>query len=62
MDLDDVHFRMLKPDPELRRAMAFGNDYELFGTKTQVTAGLGNAVTPPVASWLTAQALATLDG
>lgn len=61
IDLDDVRFRMLKPDPELRRAMAFGNDYQLFGTKTQMTAGLGNAVTPPVASWLTARALETLD-
>ena len=61
IDLDAVHFRMLKPDPELRRAMAFPDDYELFGTQTQITAGLGNAVTPPVAAWIAQRALATLD-
>ena len=61
IDIDAVHFRMLKPDPELRRAMAFPDDYELFGTKTQITAGLGNAVTPPVAAWIAERALATLD-
>jgi site-specific DNA-cytosine methylase len=27
-----------------------------------MTAGLGNAVTPPVATWITRQLLATLDG
>lgn len=61
VDLDDVHFRMLRPDPELRRAMAFDDDYILLGNKTQMTAGLGNAVTPPVATWLTGRVLATLD-
>lgn len=59
--LDQVHFRMLAPDPELRRAMAFGDDYILIGTKEKMTAGLGNAVTPPVASWITERCLATLD-
>lgn len=60
-DLMNVRFRMLEPDPELRRAMAFGDDYILLGNKGQMTAGLGNAVTPPVASWITAQCLATLS-
>lgn len=60
-DIDAVRFRMLKPEPELRRAMAFGDDYHLAGNKTQMTAGLGNAVTPPVAEWLTERMLATLD-
>ena len=60
VDLDSVHFRMLKPDPELRAAMAFAQDFELFGTKTQMTAGLGNAVTPPVADWITQRVLDTL--
>lgn len=60
-DLEGVHFRMLDPDPELRRALAFNDDYVLLGNKRQMTAGLGNAVTPPVATWLTGRALATLD-
>lgn len=60
VDIADVHFRMLKPDPELRRAMAFADDYQLLGNKTEMTAGLGNAVTPPVASWITERVLAIL--
>lgn len=61
-DLRQVRFRMLEPDPELRRAMAFGDDYILIGNKTQRTAGLGNAVTPPVANWITDRCLETLGG
>lgn len=61
-DLERVRFRMLEPDPELRRAMAFTDEYRLLGNKTQRTAGLGNAVTPPVASWITERCLATLRG
>ena len=59
-DLMRSHFRMLEPDPELRRAMAFEDDYILLGNKTQKTSGLGNAVTPPVATWITARCLETL--
>ena len=59
-DLMKSHFRMLEPDPELRWAMAFEDDYILLGNKTQMTAGLGNAVTPPVATWITARCLETL--
>jgi site-specific DNA-cytosine methylase len=59
--LMNIRFRMLEPDPELRRAMAFGEEYVLLGNKGQMTAGLGNAVTPPVASWITKQCLATLS-
>ena len=59
-DLMRTHFRMLEPDPELRRAMAFDDDYILLGNKTQKTSGLGNAVTPPVATWITARCLETL--
>jgi DNA (cytosine-5)-methyltransferase 1 len=61
-DLMNVRFRMLEPDPELRYAMAFSPGFILFGTKSQITAGLGNAVTPPVAEWLTDRGLATLRG
>jgi DNA (cytosine-5)-methyltransferase 1 len=55
-----ARFRMLEPDPELRRAMAFADSYVLLGNKTEMTAGLGNAVTPPVAEWITERCLATL--
>lgn len=60
--LMSVRFRMLEPDPELRRAMAFGDDYILLGNKGQKTAGLGNAVPPPIPAWITKQCLATLRG
>jgi len=59
-DLMNTHFRMLEPDPELRLAMAFDPNYILLGNKTEKTAGLGNAVTPPVATWITARCLETL--
>ncbi len=59
-DLMNTRFRMFEPDPELRRAMAFADDYILLGNKTQMTFGLGNAVTPPVADWITGRCLATL--
>lgn len=57
--LMQVRFRMLKPDPELRRAMAFEDGYILIGNQTQMTAGLGAAVTPPVATWITGQCMET---
>ncbi|MCL4413181.1 MAG: DNA cytosine methyltransferase [Actinobacteria bacterium] len=61
-ELERVRFRMLEPDPELRRAMAFADDYELVGNKRQMAAGLGNAVTPPVAEWVVGRLLDTLSG
>jgi DNA (cytosine-5)-methyltransferase 1 len=61
-DLMQVRFRMLEPDPELRRAMAFEDEYILLGNQSDKTSGLGNAVTPPVASWITERCLATLRG
>jgi len=59
-DLMNTRFRMFEPDPELRRAMAFDDNFILLGNKTQMTFGLGNAVTPPVATWITGRCLATL--
>jgi DNA (cytosine-5)-methyltransferase 1 len=61
-ELMRTHFRMLQPDPELRRVMAFEDDYILLGNKTEMTSGLGNAVTPPPATWITERCLATLRG
>lgn len=59
-DLADVHFRMLEPH-ELKIAMSFEDSFVLVGNKRQQVAGLGNAVTPPVATWVIKQMLATLD-
>ncbi|MEM7272699.1 MAG: DNA cytosine methyltransferase [Actinomycetota bacterium] len=61
IDLDQVHFRMLKPATELRAAMGFAKDYLLDGNNTQITRWLGNAVTPPVADWISERVAATFD-
>ncbi|MHB1782641.1 MAG: DNA cytosine methyltransferase, partial [Acidimicrobiales bacterium] len=61
-ELADVRFRMLRPMPELRRGMAFPDDYIVLGSQEQQTDLLGNAVTPPVAAWITERCVATLRG
>lgn len=61
-DLGEVRVRMLEPEPELQLGMGFEPDYVLLGNKQQKTAGLGNAVTPPVATWITDRMLATISG
>lgn len=59
--LMEVRFRMLKPDPELRRASAFPDDFDFMdANRSQITAGLGAAVTPPPATWIIERCLATL--
>jgi DNA (cytosine-5)-methyltransferase 1 len=47
IDLGDVRFRMLEPH-EIGRAMAFPDDYIVFGSKRDRVRQYGNAVTPPV--------------
>lgn len=59
--LENVRFRMLQPDTELKQAMGFEDEFILKGTKRAKTAGLGNAVTPPVADWITRQLVDSLD-
>ena len=44
--VEDCGFRMFKV-PEIKRAMAFPDDYELLGTQDDQVKMLGNAVTPP---------------
>jgi DNA (cytosine-5)-methyltransferase 1 len=44
--------------PELRRAMAFPDDYVLEGTRAELTRQLGNAVPPPLAAEVLRQMLA----
>jgi site-specific DNA-cytosine methylase len=60
--IDACGFRMLVADPEIRGAMGFEPDYILLGNKGQKVAGLGNAVTPNVAEWITQRCVATLQG
>lgn len=57
-----TRLRMLHPDRELRYVCGFGAGHILLGNQSQQTAGLGNAVSPPVADWITGQCLATLRG
>jgi len=48
LDVDDVEFRMLEPD-EIKRGMAFPDEYVLLGSKREQVKQSGNAVTPPSA-------------
>ncbi|MFJ3393928.1 DNA cytosine methyltransferase [Leifsonia aquatica] len=48
LDVDEVLFRMLEPD-EIKRGMAFPDEYVLLGTKREQVKQSGNAVTPPSA-------------
>ena len=52
--------RMLAPLPELSRGMGWDPNCIWFGTNSQITAALGNGVTPPVAEWLTYRCLEVL--
>jgi DNA (cytosine-5)-methyltransferase 1 len=57
IDVMDCGFRMFKV-PEIRRAMAFPDSYELLGTQDEQIKLLGNAVTPPPMTWMVRQCLA----
>ncbi|GAA1526551.1 hypothetical protein GCM10009678_05040 [Actinomadura kijaniata] len=62
VDLDQVRFRMLEPH-EIKRAMAFADDYVLCGTaKRDLVRQLGNAVTPPVAELIVSALVECLSG
>ncbi|WP_068059172.1 DNA cytosine methyltransferase [Nocardia xishanensis] len=47
-NIEDCMFRMLTPD-EIKRGMAFPDDYTLLGNKREKVRLCGNAVTPPAA-------------
>lgn len=57
IDVMDCGFRMFKV-PEIRRAMAFPDDYILLGNQDEQIKLLGNAVTPPPMTWMVRQCLA----
>jgi DNA (cytosine-5)-methyltransferase 1 len=56
--VEDCGFRMLQPH-EIRRAMAFPDDYVVLGTKRERVRQLGNAVTPPVMAMILKRVIAT---
>ncbi|TSD94847.1 DNA cytosine methyltransferase [Skermania sp. ID1734] len=60
-DIDDVLFRMLEPH-EIGRAMAFGTNYVVLGTKRQRVRQYGNAVTPPVAEIIVSALVEAITG
>lgn len=61
INLDDVMFRMLEPH-EVGRAMAFGRNYVVLGTKRQRVRQYGNAVTPPVAEVIVSALVEAITG
>lgn len=58
--LEDCYYRMLKPH-EIKRAMAFEDDYKILGSGKDQVKQLGNAVTPPVMEWLVQQCVDSLS-
>jgi DNA (cytosine-5)-methyltransferase 1 len=61
IDIDDVFFRMLEP-AEIKRAMAFPDQYRMLGNRREQVKLAGNAVTPPAARDLVATVVAAITG
>ena len=59
--VEDCYFRMLQPC-EIKRAMAFSDDYVVLGNKREQVKLCGNAVTPPVMEMLIQRCIETLGG
>lgn len=45
---------------ELKRGMAFADDYIITGNKRERVRQVGNAVTPPVAAWIAQRCVESL--
>lgn len=56
LDPEDCYFRMLTPE-EVKKGMAFPDDYTILGNSRERVKQAGNAVTPPAMKWLMAQAM-----
>ena len=52
-------YRMLVP-AEIGAAMAFPGDYQVTGTRDEQVCQYGNAVTPPVMTWIFARVVESL--
>lgn len=62
VDIDDVYFRMLGWE-EIKRGMAFHEDYVICGSSNRVRVQqLGNAVTPPVMELIVSALVEALSG
>jgi site-specific DNA-cytosine methylase len=59
--LEDCRYRLLTP-PEIQTGMGFPRSFHMFGSNRNKVRALGNAVTPPVATWIAGQMLAPLRG
>lgn len=57
--LEDCTYRTIRPH-EVKRAMAFGEDYIVLGNGKQQVKQLGNAVTPPAMEWLVEKCIQSL--
>lgn len=57
--LEDCYYRMLKHE-EIKRGMAFDEDYIILGNPKEIVKQCGNAVTPPAMEWLISQTAETL--
>lgn len=58
-NIEDCFYRMLKPK-EIKKAMAFYDDYVICGNNKDVVKQCGNAVTPPVMEWIVEQCVNSL--
>ena len=61
VDINDVLFRMLEPH-EIGRAMSFGDDYIVLGSKRERVRQYGNAVTPPAAEVIACALVEAITG
>lgn len=57
--VEDCYYRCLKAH-EVQRAMAFLDDYIILGNAKEKVKQLGNAVTPPVMTWISKQIVKSL--
>lgn len=61
INVDEVFFRMLEPK-EIKKAMAFPDEYRMLGTRREQVRLAGNAVTPPAARDLVTTVAAAITG
>lgn len=57
--IEDCYYRMLKPN-EIKKAMAFEDDFKVLGSGKDQVKQCGNAVTPPVMATLAERCIQTL--
>jgi len=59
LTLDDVLYRTIRPH-EVKKGMAFDDDYIICGNSSEKVKQLGNAVTPPVMEWIIERVVNTI--